>query len=236
LIVHTLTQQAQIKKWYGVDAQVTTCCPTKFFSNDELTTSAKRAARERLGIAATDFLVSSFGIMTREKGTETCILAVEILRHWNIPAQLYFVGSGAAPEKAVIDRLSSLYSIKAHVHYGVGSGFIDEERYRDFLIASDAALQLRTYGFGQLSAALADCISAGLPCVASYDLAKSCDAPEYVSTVPDLLSPLLVAEQLALIWEARTETDSHADARAAYLETHNFHYYAKRLTEILGVA
>jgi hypothetical protein len=46
---------------------------------------------------------------------------------------------------------------------------------------------------------------------------------------------LQVAEQLALIWEARPG-HAHADARSAYLETHNFEYYGKRLIEILGIA
>jgi glycosyltransferase involved in cell wall biosynthesis len=236
LIVHTAMQQAQIKKRYGVDAQVATCCPTNFFRKDELTTSAKQSARDRLGIGPADFLVSSFGIVDRVKGTETCVLAAEILRSWNIPVELYFIGS-AGPEKAeVVDRirrLSTLYGIAKHVHC-VGD-YVEDTVYRDFLVASDAALQLRTYGFGQFSAALTDCISAGLPCVANYDLAKSCDAPEYVSTVPDRFSPLQVAEQLALIWETQTGRASHAGARDAYLETHNFEYYGKRLIEILGI-
>ena len=105
--------------------------------------------------------------------------------------------------------------------------------YRDFLLASDAAVQLRTYGFGQLSAALADCISAGLSSVASSDLARSCDAPEYVLTVPDRFSPLQIAEQLARIWESTAGFKDREEVRSAYLATHNFEYYAKRLIEVL---
>jgi glycosyltransferase involved in cell wall biosynthesis len=212
---------------------VTTGCPTIFFKDEELTTSAKQAVRERLGISPATFLVSSFGIVDRLKGMDTCILAVELLRSWNIPTELYFIGN-ANVFKGEVDRLAALYGIAAHVHSS--AGFVDDATYRDFLIASNAALQLRTYGFGQFSAALTDCISAGLSCVASDELARSSDAPGYVLRVPDRFSPLQVAEQLALIWETRAEYASQADARAAYLQTHNFKYYAKRLTEILGVA
>jgi glycosyltransferase involved in cell wall biosynthesis len=234
LIVHTVTQQALLKKRYGVEAHVTTCCPTQFFSSHELTIAAKQAARQRLGIRSGDFLVSSFGMVDRVKGTESCVLAVDILRSWNIPVELYLVG-GAGPGKADIDRISSWYGITEYVHGYID--FVDDTIYRDFLIASDAAVQLRTYGFGQLSAALTDSISAGLPCVANSDLAKSCDAPEYVSTVPDQFSPLQIAEQLALIWERRSGEREHtADARHAYLKTHNFEYYGKRLIEVLGIA
>jgi hypothetical protein len=103
------------------------------------------------------------------------------------------------------------------------------------MVASDAAIQLRTYGFGQPSAALADCISAAIPCVATSELAKSCDAPEYVLSVPDRSSPLQVAEQLALIREAPKDRTAYADARKDYLGSHNFEYYVQRLREILDL-
>ena len=234
LIVHTVTQQAQLKRPYGIDAHVAACCPTNFFSDDELTTSAKHAARERHGIPQSAFLVSTFGIVDRVKAMETCVLALELLRSWNINADLHFIGAAGTQNRREVEQLAAVYGISEHVR--CTTDFIDEATYRDFLVASDAALQLRTYGFGQFSAALTDCISAGLPCVATNDLAKSCDAPEYVSTVPDRFSALQVAEQLALIWEAHAEHPSHARARVAYLETHNFEYYGKRLIEILGIA
>ena len=234
LIVHTVTQQAQLKRLYGIDAQVAACCPTNFFRDDELTTSAKHAARERHGIPQSAFLVSTFGIVDRVKAMETCVLALELLRSWNINADLHFIGAAGTQNRREVEQLAAVYGISEHVR--CATDFIDEATYRDFLVASDAAVQLRTYGFGQFSAALTDCISAGLPSVATNDLAKSCDAPEYVSTVPDRFSALQVAEQLALIWEAHAEHAAHARARVAYLETHNFEYYGKRLTEILGIA
>ncbi|MFZ0591182.1 MAG: glycosyltransferase [Bryobacteraceae bacterium] len=233
LIVHTVTQQAQIKKRYGVEARVAPCCPTLLFDNAELTTSARQAARERHGIDPGVFLVSSFGCVNRAKGMDICILAIELLRSWNVPAELYFVGE-PGDAKVEVDRISTTYGIADHVH--CGAEFAGDAIYRDFLIASDAALQLRYYSFGQLPATLINCISAGLPSVATADMAESCGAPGYISTVPDRFSPLQVAEQLALIWEPQTGRDSHRDARAAYLETHNFEYYGKRLIEILGLA
>jgi glycosyltransferase involved in cell wall biosynthesis len=233
LIVHTATQKALIKARHGVDAEVTTCCPTIFFRDEELTLAEREKARQRLGISASTFLVSSFGIVGPEKGMDTCVLASELLRSWNIPAELYFAGN-ANIHKPELDRIARLYGIGEFVH--TDDSFVDDETYRDFLIASDAAVQLRNYGFGQLSAALTDCISAGLSCVANNDLARSCDAPSYVAVVPDRFSPLQVAEQLALIWEAQSGAVWNRDARAAYLETHNFEYYAKRLIEILGIA
>jgi hypothetical protein len=167
------------------------------------------------------------------KSMDTCVLAIELLRSWNIPAELRFVGSGGAFKPAV-DWRARLHGIEEHIH--CPANFVNNASYRDFLLASDAGLQLRAHGFGQFSGGLSDCISAGLPSVASSDLARSCDAPDYVLTVPDPFSPLQVAEQLALIWEGSAGRQSTEEARASYLAVHNFEYYAKRLLQILGVA
>ena len=235
LLVHTVTQQAEIKRRYGVDAHVITSCPTVTFNSQELTAPARQAVREQNGIRPGTFLVSSFGVVGPEKGMDTLIVAVELLRSWNIPAELYFVGN-ARTFNYEMKRLAAYYGISEYVH--VNEKFVSDETYRDFLIASDAAAQLRTYAFGQLSAALTDCISAGLPTVANCDLAQSCDAPEYVLTVPDQFSPLQVAENLATLWERQTERNraSHMEPREAYLQTHNFDFYGKRLIELLGLA
>ena len=233
LMVHTATQRAQIKAMYGADAEVITCCPTVFFSDEELTAERRSSTRDRYGVPAEAFLLSSFGIVGTEKGLNTCILATDLLRSWNIPAELYFVGN-AGEHKAEIERLAWLYGIAGHVH--VDLGFVEDQKYRDFLTASDAAVQLRTYGFGQFSAALADCVSAGLPGVATRDLALSCDAPEYIATVPDQFSPLQLAEELATICESRSARHSITETRADYLRTHNFKQYGRRLVEILGLA
>jgi glycosyltransferase involved in cell wall biosynthesis len=233
LIVHTVTQKALLKARYGVDAQVATCCPTIFFDSEELSIAARQAAREKLGISQHQLVISTFGIVDKVKGTETCVAATEILRSWNIPAELYLVG-GAGPHKTRLDDMAESYGIAPYFH--CCEDFVDDATYKAFLIASDAAIQLRTYGYGQLSAALTDCISAELSCVANQDLALSCDAPAYVRTVPDCFSPLQVAEQLASIFESPNDGKWKTDSRSTYLETHNFQHYARRLAEILELA
>lgn len=232
LMVHTTTEQAELRDRYGIDAPVLPCCPEKLFSDEELASCARQAARERLGIAPGVFLVSTIGAVGREKGMHTCIAALDLLRNWNISAELYFVGEATA-EVQEINYIASLYGIDRYVH--ALHKYVDKSEYRDFLIASDAAVHLRTFGPARLSTSVMDCISAGLPCVTTRRLAVSCDAPAYVRSVPDRFSPLQVAESLALIWEFDSRRDGHADARHAYLEKHSFRSYARRLVEILGV-
>jgi hypothetical protein len=233
LMVHTRTQQALLKKHYAVDAHVLTSCPTAIFEEQDLTATARHIVREKLGIRQNTFLISSFGPVEEANEMHTCILALEILRSWNIPAELYFAGD-AGPHNREIEGISALYDLSQHIHFG--GEFANEGAYRDFLIASDAAAQLQPYGFGLPPINLTNCISAGVATVANNDAAESCDAPAYVSTVPDVFSPLQVAEKLALIWEAKTERETWMDTRTHYLKTHNFEYYAKRLVEVLGMA
>lgn len=230
LIVHTVTQQAEIKKRYGFDAAVNACCSNLYIDQCDLTAKAKRDARERLRVRPGSFMVSTFGYVHKVKGVDTCILAVDLLRSWNVPIELYLVGDTYYPEAR---NLAATFGVSEYIHFE--DGFVSDEKYRDYLVASDAGIQLRTYGFGQFSCALADCINAALPTVANTNLALSCDAPNYVVQVPDVFSPLQVAEELATVWGNYAEREVRMDVRNAHLETHNFHYYAKRLLEILGL-
>lgn len=232
LIVHTLTLQAQVKAQHGVNAHLVPSCPTLQFAKTDLSLPSRQAARERVGLSQGSFVVSSFGDPSRSEGMEISILAVDLLRSWNIPAEMHFVGQ-VGHAKSAIDKLAALYGLSYCVHYH--SAAPADAYYRDLLLASDAAVQLRIDNCGEMSIDLSNCISAGLPSVASSELARSCDAPAFVANVPDRFSQLLVAEQLALIWDSRTEQARDDDERAAYLQTHNFEYYAARLLDILGL-
>lgn len=230
LIVHTRQFQSLLRERYGIHAEVTTCCPNTQFTEDELSSAARAEARQALNTPRERFLISSFGFVSKAKGMEASIIAIEMLRSWNVPADLYFVGDplSEAPELA---RLARECGVTQYIHWA--DKYVDERTYRHFLLGSDAAVQLRGYGLGQYSAALGDCIAAALPCVATTELADSCDAPSYVRTVPSQNAPLQLAEHLASIWEDRQKAAFHIEARNEYLSVHNFGYYVKRLREIL---
>jgi glycosyltransferase involved in cell wall biosynthesis len=178
------------------------------------------------------FVISSFGIVDQSKGIFACIVALDFLRSWNIPAELYFVGKGGGLKRQ-LTQVATDFGVADYVH--VFDDFVSEEQYRNFMIASDAAVQLRTYDFGQPSASLADCISSGIPVVATCSLAETCDTPSYVARIPDHISSLLIAEGLAEIWGRRVSRSETTEERMAHREQHSFEYYATRLTEILNV-
>jgi glycosyltransferase involved in cell wall biosynthesis len=233
LIVHTKQYQTLLYERYGVRAEVTTCCPNMQFSDEELSNASRTRARQSLGISPETFLISSFGFVGKAKGLEACIIATELLRGWNVPAELHFVGSPLMEEPELV-RIADECGVSEQIHWM--KTFVDERTYRKFFLASDAAVQLRSYGLGQYSAALGDCISAALPCVATRELAASCEAPDYVHTIPGHNYPLQLAEQLATVWERGRRAGSRMEARNEYLAGHNFAFYVKRLREILDLA
>ena len=104
-------------------------------------------------------------------------------------------------------------------------GHVDEERYSELLRAADLAVQLRLVSNGEASAAVADCLAAGLPTIVS-DLGWASELPEAaVEKVPtDVQSHLLHERMLRLlIDEPRARLDErsrnrHTPAVRAFLE------------------
>ncbi|MDX8524477.1 glycosyltransferase [Mesorhizobium sp. MSK_1335] len=191
----------------------------------------KLAARTRLGIDQQEFAVISLGLVHSNKAVEECIWAVDLLRSWKIPAKLYFIG-GFADDECRFRNLVSYLDLADHVSFS--SGFVGEAQYRDYLLAADAAVQLRTHFFGGLSGALLDCIAVGLPTVTNEDLAMAMEGPPYLSSVPDHPSPVLVAESLAEISRKGADRSQFDEARRDYSEVHSFENYARKLYEGLG--
>jgi glycosyltransferase involved in cell wall biosynthesis len=232
LIVHTRRYQDLLRKRYGIHAELATF-PSNFqFSEEELSEGNRTDVRQSLGMKDGAFVISSFGIVDQSKGIFACVVALDLLRSWNIPAELYFVGKGGGLKRQ-LTQVAVDFGVVDDVH--VFDDFVSEEQYRNFMIASDAAVQLRTYDLGQPSASLADCISAGIPVVATCSLAETCDAPSYVARIPDHISSLLIAERLAEIWDRGLSRSETTEERMAHHQQHNFEYYAMRLTEILNL-
>ena len=232
LIVHTRRYQELLHERYGISAELATFPPNFQFTEEELGDERRAVARQTLGIDDGSFLISSFGIVDGSKGPLACIVALEQLRFWNIPGELFFIGKACGLEQE-LTRVATDFGVVDRVHFF--HGFVSEDQYRTFMIASDAAVQLRTYDLGQPSAALADCIGAGLPTVASRSLAETCDGPSYVARIPDHISSLLLAERLAEIWDRRPRRVETAQERIHYCRQHSFETYAKRLSEILDL-
>ncbi len=203
---------------------------------EALAAPARAAARARLGIAPGEILLASFGYVHASKFPQDCIWALEMLRGWKIPARLVFVGAvlGDGLGESLAPRaLARRLALEPFVHFL--AGYVSEASYREWLLAADLGVQLRGFGSGHVSGALADCIGAGLPSVANAELAEVLEAPSYVRRIPDPISPLLLANALADLLAEGMHANRPLAARDAYAASHDFARYAERLAAVLGL-
>jgi glycosyltransferase involved in cell wall biosynthesis len=229
LLMHSRAGIDEVGRRYGVSAVHLPFSLYRSIDDGDRTPVAQRAARARLAVAEDSVLVVSFGYVHASKAPVDCIWALDLLRSWGIPAVLHFVGAPLTPLEPLTALIAEL-GLGAHVH--LPAEFIDERTYRDYLVAADLGIQLRVSGAGSVSGALADCIAAGLPTVASAMLVAALDAPDFIRPVPDSPSPVLVAEAARGLL-GRPDTVA---ARQAYAASRGFDRYAATLCEALGLA
>lgn len=214
----------------GADARYLPFPLYRLFDAAALEPAARAAARERLGLQG--IVIASFGFVHWTKAPAECIWAVSLLRGWGIDASLHFVGA-AHMDLGPLRALLRETGMEAHVR--LGDAYFGEAAYRDYLLAADLGLQLRSFANGAVSGALQDCIAAGLASVANADLAEAIEAPDYVLRVPDALSPVLIAEALAKLLDDGANGHRHAAARLDYADAHSFARYTDRLFAALGL-
>ena len=228
LMLHSQVSVAEVGSRYGRPALHLPFCLYHPIPEAALRPVEREAARRRLGVEPQDVVLASFGWLHPSKAPADCIWALDVLRSWGVPARLHFVG-GCLMDVAPLQHLVTELGLDRHVR--LADEFVDDQDYRDHLIGADIGVQLRITGAGSVSGALADCVGAGLPSVASLTLAEAIEAPGYVRPVPDRPSPVLVAEAAAaLLGGASTGSE-----RRAYAAEHGFDRYAARLCSVLGL-
>jgi glycosyltransferase involved in cell wall biosynthesis len=231
-IVHSKITKTIIADQYGKDVCYLPFSVYRDMSDDLPRSFLKQAARERLGIDPSVFLVSTFGLTSPDKAPESCVWALYLLTAWGINAKLAFVGESAGMSGTLKSLAIDLRIMDRLIMFNAN---VDEAVYRDFMNASDAGIQLRTYALGGLSGGALDCIAAGLPTVVTSDLGEAMDAPEFVVRVPNGISPVLIAEKLFDIAMSPRDEPSRLAARNAYLTEHNFTHYTRQLLHVLGL-
>ncbi|GAB5450761.1 MAG: hypothetical protein Hals2KO_10890 [Halioglobus sp.] len=155
----------------------------------------KASARGRLQISRDAIVYASFGFINQNK----CIF--ELLDAWkasglgdNSRARLYFVGDcdDAALRRKIDARILEL-GFGAQV---VITGYVDASAYDDYLATADIALQLRRNSRGESSAALLDCMAAGLTTIINAHGSMAEFPDDTVVKVADDFSHTELAEAL----------------------------------------
>ena len=237
MIVHSPVTAELCDQRYGITPDYLPFCIQRSWSKDEVSATARLHARTRTGVSSDEVLISTFGFVHSSKAPEECIWVLDILRRWGIPARLHFVGDlkGMPDSGAGLRELAQRLGVGDYIR--LWGDFVSEQDYQDHLLGSDLAIQLRTHGLGSVSGALSDCGAAGLATVANLGLMRSAGLPEsYGRVVPDALSPLIIAENLASLWEESAFSGTaarRAEDRVGYVTDRSPAAYARGLLQCL---
>jgi glycosyltransferase involved in cell wall biosynthesis len=123
--------------------------------------ASRRAARRRLGLDETAFLIGSFGFVTPQKHLEPALAAFARLRR-EVPAARFLIVGEVSPhyDLAALLRATGDDGV-------VVTGRVDAGRFADHVRAVDLAVNLRHPTGGETSASLFRLLACGVPTVAT---------------------------------------------------------------------
>ena len=239
VIVHSDFSKQLASCWYGKQAGANwrTVPLLRGKQNGANSPDARRDARAGLGLGDDDFMVCSFGMLGATKLNEELLdafLASPLAADPN--CKLVFVGQqhdgayGAAMEAKILTSAAG--------HRIAVTGFVSTAQYTAYLLAADAAVQLRSSTRGETSAAILDCLLYGVPTIVNAHGSAALLDEALVFKLPDAVSVDELAGALARLHadpDARASLGrrasafvaaEHAPPRAGQLVSDAIEYFA----------
>ena len=198
VIVHSRSSCSLARDWYGVQAADDwTVIPLLRAPHGEMT---RAAARKILQLSETDFVVCSFGLLGPTKLNDRLVAAwQDSLLSAEPSCHLIFVGENdVGPYGVGIER--SLRELPGPAHASI-TGWVDDERYRLHLAAADLAVQLRIRSRGETSAAVLDCLNAGLATIVNAHGSLAELPAGTVNMLAEDFEPAALANALGMLWK-----------------------------------
>ncbi|WP_396190291.1 glycosyltransferase, partial [Flavobacterium sp.] len=160
----------------------------------------KLAIRAKLGYAADDFIICSFGFLDATKLNHILIEAWHKSRlSRDMTCHLIFVGENHGG-----DYGSQLEGLIAGAHSSnpiLITGFVSSEEFETYLQIADLGVQLRTRSRGETSAAILDCMNHALAVIVNANGSMSEIDPEAVLMLPDDFSIEMLSEAIEALWQ-----------------------------------
>lgn len=207
VIVHSDFARRLVDEWYGAGAGDDWTVIPLLRNPIDYTTALRVTARKDLGIADDEFVVASFGLVGPTKLHDRLVDA--------------FAASSLAADELtrlviVGENNSGQYGLDLEQRLAAGNGRyqctgrVDAATYRNYLLASDVAVQLRATSRGETSAAILDCLNAGVALIANANGAQADLHSDSVLLLPDDFTLAELAAALESLWE-----NPHERARLA---------------------
>ena len=177
------------------------------------------------------FVVASFGVLNPLKQGTRLVDAVAALGRDDV--RLAFVGPASAVEVAAIGAAASAAGVAKRVEL---TGQVDDDEYRRRLASATVAVQLRASTNGESSAAVGDCLAAGLPTIVTDIGAARALPADAVVRVPADVSAADLATALRRLLDDEGERRARSTAARAYADAHTFDVAADALYRLVSSA
>lgn len=218
VIVHSHYARSLARQWFpACDSDAWSVVP-----QPRLPVSATdpRRVREKLGIAADDFVICSFGYLDPTKHN------LELLQAWldsdlsqDQRCRLIFVGDNHGGDYGV-SLLRTLRDSAAPGRICI-TGFAAADVYHDYLAAADLAVQLRRDSRGETSGAVLDCLSYGIPTIVNANGSMAELDTSAVHVLPDEFTQSELVQTLEALWrDAERRQSMRLRAHALISEHH----------------
>jgi len=166
-----------------------------------------------------------FGMVAPVKAPELLISALASIAD----ATLTFVGDVGDGYRAVLEAHAAATGVADRV---VFTGRVAHEQYEHFLCTATIALQLRHETNGESSAAVLDCLAAGLPTITNLPAAR--DLPDdVVRFVPWDVDGVALADVVSALLDAPDELAALGARGQAYAQSWTFDDVAERLLSVV---
>ncbi|MDB5936035.1 MAG: glycosyl transferase family 1 [Massilia sp.] len=218
VVVHSEFSKQLARQWYGPQAAQHWC--TVPLLRGLRHASTREAARERLGIAADQYLVCSFGMLGRTKLNAELLDAFLASKLGADPrCRLVFVGENdAGPYGAALTRTIAGSGAAGRIAM---TGFVSAATYADYAAACDCAVQLRSHTRGETSAAVLDCLLHSAPTIVNAHGATAEIADDVLLKIDDTFSGAQLADALERLHaDPALRARYAANARAFMLAEH----------------
>jgi len=219
VIVHSAYATGLVAKWHGPVAFEKTHIVN--FVEPLATTANRTEARDRLNLAATDFVVCSFGYLAPSK------LSDRIVKAWALSnlsqeahCKLFFVGQTQNEDYA--KRMMAALEALPNVAQVSITGFVSASMFRDYLAAADLGIQLRQDSRGETSGAVMDAMSYGLPQIANANGSFAELEPDAVALLPDEFEDASLTQTLNGLYQDAAQRQKMSEAaKQCVLQQHN---------------
>lgn len=205
IIVHSDQPFQLARSWYGPDAAKNWYKVPLLRPSAAYTPADKTAARKALGFAEDDLVICSFGHIVPSK---LCLSILESLLHSPLAddPNCKLVFAGAAQEKYGNELRMAASNLEGG-RFRM-TGWVGSDTYREYLLAADIAVQLRSNSRGETSASVLDCLNFGLPTIVNAHGSMRELDPDCVYQIADPVETSELAEALKTLATDVSRRDS----------------------------